>query len=51
MRRPCPPRADLDASFDLSDGDAAEEAEDEVEIIDDPWTRPGQWYVVHTQSG
>jgi transcriptional antiterminator NusG len=21
------------------------------EIDDDPWTRPGQWYVVHTQSG
>lgn len=41
----------IDASFDLSaeagDGLAAEE---EV-IIDDPWTKPGQWYVVHTQSG
>jgi len=24
---------------------------DEVEIEDDPWTRPGAWYVVHTQSG
>jgi transcriptional antiterminator NusG len=21
------------------------------EIVDDPWTRPGEWYVVHTQSG
>ena len=23
----------------------------EVEDADDPWTRPGAWYVVHTQSG
>ena len=23
----------------------------EPEIVDDPWTRPGEWYVVHTQSG
>jgi len=21
------------------------------EIVDDPWTRPGEWFVVHTQSG
>ena len=26
-------------------------AEAEEEIVDDPWTRPGEWYVVHTQSG
>jgi len=26
--------------------------EDGIEVeADDPWTRPGQWYVVHTQSG
>ncbi len=26
--------------------------EDGIEVEeDDPWTRPGQWYVVHTQSG
>ena len=33
-------------------GDEAEEAA-AVEVVpaDDPWTRPGQWYVVHTQSG
>jgi transcriptional antiterminator NusG len=24
---------------------------DDVELIDDPWTRPGEWFVVHTQSG
>jgi transcriptional antiterminator NusG len=43
---------DVDVSFDLS-GDADESADDAIEedIIDDPWTRPGQWYVVHTQSG
>jgi transcriptional antiterminator NusG len=28
----------------------AESAEPDVEE-DDPWTRPGAWYVVHTQSG
>ena len=39
----------VDASFDLSgEPEAAEEA---AEVIDDPWTKPGQWYVVHTQSG
>jgi transcriptional antiterminator NusG len=43
----------VDASFDLSesaDGEAPEE-EAEPEIVDDPWIRPGSWYVVHTQSG
>lgn len=46
--------ADVEATFDLS-ADAADpvdaDAEDEFEAPDDPWTRPGQWYVVHTQSG
>ena len=44
----------VDVSFDLTEEtDGAEEAPeaDEVELIDDPWTRPGAWYVVHTQSG
>ena len=47
----------VDASFDLTtDGaDASSEGDgddDEVEQpVDDPWTKPGQWYVVHTQSG
>ena len=27
------------------------EAEVDAEPIDHPWTRPGKWYVVHTQSG
>ena len=47
--------ADIEATFDLSGdaeaADAAEQSDDEGEIVDDPWTRPGQWYVVHTQSG
>ena len=34
------------------DGEAAVETEPAVEVeADDPWTRPGSWYVVHTQSG
>jgi len=43
----------VDASFDLSDDAEAtgDEAPAEEEIVDDPWTRPGAWYVVHTQSG
>jgi len=32
-------------TFDLTDG------EPEFAVADDPWTRPGRWYVVHTQSG
>jgi transcriptional antiterminator NusG len=43
----------VDASFDLTgeaDGDGAAPAEAEVEE-DDPWTKPGSWYVVHSQSG
>lgn len=40
----------VDASFDLSGAVEADEDEEEV-IVDDPWTKPGQWYVVHTQSG
>ncbi len=49
----------VDASFDLTAEDPADdtadpdtpEAEAEAEIVDDPWTRPGSWYVVHAQSG
>jgi transcriptional antiterminator NusG len=59
--------ADPDVSFDLTatagiadgevaetDDDAITEAADEADAgaeADDPWTRPGSWYVVHTQSG
>ena len=50
-----------DASFDLTDtvegdeaaaDDAGEgEGDGDEPIRDDPCTRPGAWYVVHTQSG
>jgi transcriptional antiterminator NusG len=48
---------DTDPSDDtIDDVEVVTEAEAiapaaEHEIDDDPWTRPGQWYVVHTQSG
>ena len=35
-----------DATFDLTESEDFEEEE-----IDRPWLRPGQWYVVHSQSG
>ena len=44
----------VDAAFDLSDAVADESSDDDdeaEEVIDDPWTRQGAWYVVHTQSG
>ena len=42
---------EVDASFDLT-GAAEEAAEPEPEVeVDDPWTKPGSWYVVHSQSG
>ena len=53
--------ADVDASFDLTDAadtadatdaDAADtDQEEAAPVVDDPWTKPGAWYVVHTQSG
>ena len=39
--------------FDLTE-DASTDPEDleqETIPVDDPWTKPGRWYVVHTQSG
>jgi len=29
----------------------AEAVDEEPVIVDNPWNRPGQWFVVHTQSG
>jgi transcriptional antiterminator NusG len=40
--------ADADADLDSHDEDGGEASED---VTDDPTMRPGQWYVVHTQSG
>jgi transcription termination/antitermination protein NusG len=37
---------DVLADAEIVDASEADEAE-----VDDPWTRPGAWYVVHTQSG
>jgi transcriptional antiterminator NusG len=37
------------AVIDLTD-EATVDADGD-DVIDDPWTRPGKWYVVHTQSG
>jgi len=40
-----------DATFDLQEA-GHDTGEDEVEdTYDNPWLRPGAWYVVHTQSG
>jgi len=40
--------ADADADLDSHDEDGGEASES---VTDDPTMRPGQWYVVHTQSG
>ena len=48
-----------DVSFDLTDtaeqdADAATDthsAEDVIPAEEDPWNKPGSWYVVHSQSG
>jgi len=40
------------AADEALEGEAVEEAGDEEPVIvDNPWNRPGQWFVVHTQSG
>ena len=44
------PVGDDEAVSDDAVAESAPDADDAV-IEDDPWTRPGQWYVVHTQSG
>ena len=42
--------AETDLELDIESAEAVA-AEGDEEIVDDPWTRPGEWYVVHTQSG
>ena len=41
------------AESDTATDDTSIDGADAPEVVpaDDPWTRPGQWYVVHTQSG
>ena len=42
----------IDATFDLTaTAPDAPAAQAEVPVEDDPWTKPGSWYVVHSQSG
>ena len=50
----------VDVSFDLTEAasgtaDASavdvDDVQEAVVPVDDPWTKPGSWYVVHTQSG
>src|SRR5262249_6755968 len=41
--------SDTDAEADIESAEAV--GEGEAVEGDDPWTRPGEWYVVHTQSG
>jgi transcriptional antiterminator NusG len=47
------PAGDDGAADAAEEGGVAIESVEPVEeeIEDDPWTRPGSWYVVHTQSG
>ncbi len=43
---------DADAVTILEDPNVVDgEVEGEEVVVDDPWTRPGEWFVVHTQSG
>jgi transcription termination/antitermination protein NusG len=50
VAEPADETADVDAAV-LDDAPTEVEAEREPEPLDHPWTRPGKWYVVHTQSG
>lgn len=38
-------------TVDDTDGVDGADTESADQPVDDPWTRPGAWYVVHTQSG
>ena len=48
---PDEPRDEDDVDAVDADTLLEEEAEAVAPVIDNPWTRPGKWYVVHTQSG
>jgi transcription termination/antitermination protein NusG len=41
----------LDATTDAAEGTEQIDEEAPAEPVDDPSTRPGEWFVVHTQSG
>ena len=42
---------DLTTDADASDVSDDAEGDEEEEFTDSPWNKPGDWYVVHTQSG
>jgi transcriptional antiterminator NusG len=46
-----PLAADPLADAEIVPSEIAEDQSEEADEADDPWTRPGAWYVVHTQSG
>ncbi len=43
--------AAVDVEASPADVETSAPSADDAPIEDDPWTRPGSWYVVHTQSG
>ena len=47
------PKTDADplADAEIVNPEVSQDPSDEADEADDPWTRPGAWYVVHTQSG
>ena len=46
------PEAEAEVGAEPEASADAEPSEDaEPVIVDNPWNRPGQWFVVHTQSG
>lgn len=49
---PAEPALDADEDVEVvTEAEAVAGHDDEDVDEDDPWTRPGSWYVVHTQSG
>jgi len=42
---------DVEAAAEADEVAAGTEVDEGAPPEDDPWTRPGSWYVVHTQSG
>jgi len=42
---------EAEVAFDLTADAGSLDDTEPAEVVDDPWTHPGKWYVVHTQSG
>ncbi|OWY61617.1 transcription termination/antitermination protein NusG [cyanobacterium TDX16] len=45
------PEPEPEPEVEAADAEAVEDDEPEAEPYDNPWLRPGKWFVVHTQSG